>query len=178
MKKNQKIITVVVILVVLGGVSVGLALWLSSRQPAPRPETENTTGLSVTDQPAEKKAVAAEKQANTGDVAGGTKTLDEAIKSTEDPHEKFVYYSRKATLLFNDGQHEPALAAAKQAYELEKGSAAAAFTAQVAEAKGDRAQAVEYYKKAVADINKADPMADEDERYYKMQITRLEGTNG
>lgn len=179
MKRSQKIITVVVILVVLAGAAAGVAFWLSQpKQQTQEQATNGDAGQSSVEAPAEKKAKAAEKLANTGDVKAGTKALDDAIKNTQDSHDKFVYYSRKATILLNDNKLDDALVAAKQAFDIEQGSVSAALVGQIAQQNGDTKTALEYYKKAVQLIDASDPMADEDKKFYNAQISKLEQNNG
>ena len=174
MSRSKKIITVVIILVVLVGASAGVALLLNRPRQTEQSATDTTVNQSPVDKPAEKKAAVAEKLANTGDVEAETKMLDEAIKGTQDSHEKFVYYSRKATILLNDNKLGGAQVAAKQAFDIEQGSASAALVGQIAQQNGDTETALDYYKKAVQLIDTSDPMADEDEEFYNAQIAELE----
>lgn len=179
MKKRQLIIFGIILVVVIGG-AIAAAFYfsqLSSKEAAQNQAKQSTTGFQKP--PAEKKADVADKQAFEGNVEAGVKTLDDAIKNTTDKSEQFIYYSRKATLLFNHKSYGEALEAAKKAYDIDHTSDIAAFVGQIALAKGDKVTALEYYKHAVEFIDKEDPFSNEDTAYYQGIIKDLEGkTNG
>lgn len=178
MKKPQKKqIIFIGIVVVVVGLSV-LAAVLFSRYQASiiAPDNKKTT-VDARKAVVEEKSDDAMKQAYEGDVAGGAASLDKAIKNTNDNHEKYVYYSRKATLLYNSKDLAGALAAALKAYEFEQTSDSAALVGQFSKESGNTAQAIEYYKKALGHSDKTDPLADEDAKYYNSIVKQLEGGN-
>jgi tetratricopeptide (TPR) repeat protein len=172
-RPSKKVIIFAIIIVVVIGVSATAAIIISQQQIA-KEQAANDPVLQPPS-PAEEKAEEAEKIAFEGDVASGVKTLEEAIKNTTDSHEKYIYYSNLATLLLNDNNLDAALPAAKSAYELEKSSDSAALVGQIARTKGNRAEAVEYYKKAVERLDATDPFSDEDKQYYEETIAEIEG---
>lgn len=173
MKKRQKLIIFAGIIVIVAGASAGLAFFLS-QQKAPDEQSSDTSVVQPAS-PAEKKSKEAEKIALNGDVPSGVKALEEAIKGTSDMNEKYIYYSNLATILLNDGKYDEALSAAKSAYELKKSSDSAALVGQVAREKGNKTEALDYYKKAIAAIDPADPFSDEDKKYYEEMIAEIEG---
>jgi tetratricopeptide (TPR) repeat protein len=176
-KKPQKkqIIFSIILVVVIGASATAATLFMQYQASIVPPPGKQETNIAGTQKlPVEEKADTAEQLAFEGDITAGVKTLDDAIKSTTDQHDKFVYYSHKATILLNNQDFPAALAAALQAYEVEKTSASAAFVGQIAQEKGDVAQATEYYKKAIELIDPEDPFADEDKAYYQGIVTELE----
>ena len=171
MKKHKKTIIFIGIIIVVIGVSAGVAIFLSNMRNK-ADTSDDVTGISRL--PSEEKADAADKVALENDVATGVKEFDKAIEGTSDSHEKFVLYSRKATLLFNNSDFDGALTAATAAYNLEKTSDSAAFVGQIAHTKGDKVVALEYYKKAKELIDATDPFAKQDGDYYDSIIAELE----
>ncbi|MDN5275298.1 MAG: hypothetical protein JWP06_1199 [Candidatus Saccharibacteria bacterium] len=176
MKKPQKkqILFIVIIIVVLG-MSALAAVLFSQYQASIQPVVTKAPVLSPKKAIVQQKADEATKQAYEGDVAGGAAKLDEAIKNTNDSSEKGSYYSSKATLLYNSQDLAGALVAALKAYELLKTSDSAALVGQFSKESGNTAQAIEYYKKAVQNINKTDPYSNEDVVYYNSVIKELGG---
>jgi len=176
MKKRQLIIFAIILVVVVGA-SAAFAIFLSqqSSQNSPQQNGDNSQPTAANKPPAVKTSDDADKLAADGDVQGGVKKLDDAIKTTDNSHDQFIYYSQKATLLFNDKNYAEALVAATQAYNLEKTSDSAAFVGQIARAKGDTAMALDYYKKALNLIDSSDPYAKNDRQYYQGIVNELEG---
>lgn len=179
MSKRRRIIIFASIIVVIGALSATVAILLSQRNSNNTSTTKpnNTvTGLPPRSA-AENKANDADKVAYSGDVAGGVKQLDEAIQNTTDSEDQYIYYSRKATLLFNNDDLAGAMTAAKKAYELKKSSDSAAFVGQIAQKQGDKATGIDYYNKAISLINNDDPYAKDDKRYYEGIVRQLQGAN-
>jgi len=123
---------------------------------------------------AEDSAVDADKVAYEGSVSDGVKAYDDAISKTDDKEALFTLYGRKATLLYNDGQFDAALEAAKKSYNLKQVPSSASFVGQIARDKGDKPMAIEYYKKALDLIDPNAPLASEDADYYKAVIAEME----
>jgi tetratricopeptide (TPR) repeat protein len=177
MKQYLRYIIIAGIIILVVSVGSAAAIFLSNQaannNTIEQKESEGTKDAAT--KQAEKKADEADKLAYGGDVQGSVAALDEAIKNTNDAHSKFIYYSQKALILFNENKLDEALTAAKQAFELEKKQDAAAFVGQIARQKGDRATAIEYYKKAIelVDVN-GSPMAEKDKKYYQGIVNELE----
>ena len=177
MKTQKKAIIFAIITVVVVGLAAGAAIYFSNKQnEAAKNQTANDNASTKPQRlPSEEKADEVDKMAGEqGDVTEGAKAYDEAIKNTSDSTEQFVYYSRKATLLYNNKDYNGALDAARKADDIKKTSDSAAFVGQIAREKGDTALALAYYKKALQAIDKADPFWDEDTDYYKSIIAELE----
>jgi tetratricopeptide (TPR) repeat protein len=179
MTQKRRIIILAIIVVIVIGASVATAIYFSNlqNQSSGPDDSPDKGGSSFPEKsPAEKTADNADKVAYEGNVDGGVKQLDDAIANTSDSKELYIFYSRKATLLFNNHRLPEALEAAKKAYEARNSSDSAALVGQIAQAQEDKALAVEYYKKAIEHLDKTDPFADEDKTYYQGIITELGGT--
>jgi predicted negative regulator of RcsB-dependent stress response len=106
---------------------------------------------------------------------GGVAALDQAIGETSDSHAKFLFYSQKALLLYNDKKLSQALVAAKAAFDNEQNDDAAAFVGQIAREMGDKATAIDYYKKAESLVDTTgSPMGEKDKKYYASVVTEME----
>lgn len=176
MKQHKQLIIFAAIIVVVIGASVAAALLLGGQEPASKQAKNDDKNVSGLERPAaEKKADEVNKIAHEGSVDDGVKAYDEAIANTDDSHEKFIYYSEKATLLLNNDRPEDALPAAKKAVETEPNSSSAAFVAQIAVELGDTGLAREYYQKAIDLIDPADPMGKNDKAYYQAKLDELGG---
>jgi tetratricopeptide (TPR) repeat protein len=181
MIQKRRIIILGSIVVIVIGASIAAAVIISRQQN--KSSSGDTSGTSsegspvpFQKKPSEKTADAADKTAHNGDVQGGVKQLDEAIASTSDKADLYVYYSRKATLLLNNNMLSDALEAAKKAYELRLSSDSAALVGQIAREQGNTALAIDYYKKAIEHIDTTDPFADEDKTYYQDMVKEMGGT--
>ena len=150
MKKPLRYIILAIIILVVVSVSIAAAVFFNLQNEAAKKQADQKTPAARQEAPVEKKANEASKKAYGGDLQAGIDTLDAAIKNTGDAHEKFVLYTQKGILLFNNKKFDDALTAAKQAFDLEQLVDSAAFVGQIARTKGDKAVALEYYKKALA----------------------------
>jgi tetratricopeptide (TPR) repeat protein len=177
MKKSVRYAIIAAIIVVIIGVSAFAAFLMNKasetadqQQDRPTPQEE-----SPATREAEKKAADADKLAAGGNVTEGVATLDRAISETNDSHSKFLFYSQKAILLYNDKKLPEALVAAKAAFDAEQNDDAAAFVGQIAREIGDKATAIDYYKKAQALVDASgSPMAEKDKKYYASVVAELE----
>jgi tetratricopeptide (TPR) repeat protein len=176
MKKPQKkqILFTAIIIVVIG-VSALAAVLFSQFQASIQPVVTKAPEVTPKKAIIKKKADDAAKKAYEGDVAGGVAEIDQAVAATNDSNDKYTLYSHKATLLYNSQDLAGALTAALKAYEYKKSSDSAALVGQFSRESGNTAQAIEYYKKAVQNIDKTDPYWDEDTAYYNSIIKELGG---
>jgi tetratricopeptide (TPR) repeat protein len=182
---KRRLITLGSIVVAVILASAAFAIYISQQQNKSSSDgtngsnsSQNGDGSSSLPEksPAEKEADAADKKAYEGDVQAGVKQLDNAIENTSDKSDLYIFYSRKATLLLNNNMLADALEVAKKAYELRLSSDSAALVGQIAAQQGNKAVAIDYYKKAIERIDKNDPFADEDKTYYQGLVTELGGT--
>lgn len=81
----------------------------------------------------------------------------------------------KATLYFNNKNYDEALKIALQAEAVVKDDNVEQFIAQIYESKSDMQNAIKYYQRAISLVDKSQPMADSDVKYYRSKITELGG---
>lgn len=175
--KNPKRIIIfagIILVLIIAGTATALILSQPKSSDTSSSGQNGQPQQKLERKPSEKKADSADKLALEGNVEGGVKELDDAIKNTDNDEDKFVYYSRKATLLYNSGDLSGALAPAISAYQLKETSDSAAFVGQIAREKGDRVMALDYYKKAVAHIDPSKPLAGEDKKHYEAVVAEIE----
>jgi len=177
MKNKRQVIIFVAIIVAVVGIGVVVALVLSnSAKPTSTTASQGAASTTKQQQAITKTANGAVKAADSGDVNGGIQQLNDAIKNTSDTHEKFVYYSNIATILFNNKDYAGALDAAMKAFAIEQTSDMAAFIGQIERTKGDSASAITYYNKAIRLIDATDnPTAKNDKAYYTLMISQMGG---
>ncbi|HET6746567.1 MAG TPA: hypothetical protein VFH06_00495 [Candidatus Saccharimonadales bacterium] len=176
MKKYLRYIILGGIIVVVVCASSAIAVWLSFRNSSEsNQQSAKQQEATQESKQVENNTTEADKLAYGGDVQGGVEVLDNAIKNSADSHAKFQYYSQKALLLFNNNKLSEALVAAKQAFEQEQTKDGAAFVGQIARQLGDRATAIDYYKKAINLVDtSSSPMGEKDKKYYTSIVTDLE----
>jgi len=176
MKKPVRYIIIAAIIVVIAGVSAVAAFFMSqTNKPADQQNTEAPREQTPAEREANRKTADADKKAANGDVMGGVASLDEAISETTDSHSKFLLYSQKAILLYNDKKLDQALVAAKAAFDAEQNDDAAAFVGQIAREMGDKPTAIDYYKKAESLVDTTgSPMGEKDRQYYASIVAELE----
>ncbi len=175
MKKPLRYAVFAAIAVLVIGVSAAAAIFFNLQNEAAKKQAEQQTPAAAQVDPAEKKANDASKLAYEGDLQAGINALDAAINSSNDAHEKSVLYSQKGILLLNNKRFDDALAAAKQAFDLEQTVDSAAFVGQIARTKGDKPVALDYYKKALALVDAGgDPVGQADKDYYSSIIAEIE----
>ncbi len=177
MKNKRRVIIFIVIIVVVIGIGVAAALILSnSAKPNTSINSPQQGGSTAKQQQVTQTTNDATKQAYSGNVNGGVQQLNDAIKNTSDTHEKFVYYSNIATILFNNKDYAGALDAAMKAFAIEQTSDMAAFIGQIDRAKGDNQSSITYYNKAIQLIDpNNNPTAKNDKAYYMLMITQMGG---
>jgi len=175
MKNKRRVIIFIIIIVIVVGIGVATALILSN-SAKPKSSTSTSEQSNTSQQQVTQTTNSAAKQAYSGDVNGGVQQLNDAIKNTNDTHQKFVYYSNIATILFNNKDYTGALDAATKAFAIEQTSDMAAFIGQIERAKGDNQSSITYYNKAIQLIDpNNNPTAKNDKAYYTLMITQMGG---
>jgi len=176
MKNKRQVIIFVGIIIVVIGIGIAVALMLSNSAKPTSTTTSQGTTSATKQQVTTQTTNNATKKADSGDVSGGVQQLNDAIKNTSDTHEKFVYYSNIATILFNNKDYVGALDAATKAFAIEQTSDMAAFIGQIERTKGDNASAITYYNKAIQLIDATNnPTAKNDKAYYTLMISQMGG---
>jgi len=166
-KKKWLIIGAIVIVLFIGGGITGW-MFMSSQQPAP--------ASSLTEEQFDQTISDAQTLANNGDTNGAIAAYDNAVKATNDAYQKSVITLEKAVMYLNEKNYEQALVIAKQAEVINVNFEVVKIIAQIYDEKGDKKNAITYYKKTIELIDKNDPMASDDAEYYQGLITDLGGT--
>jgi len=117
----------------------------------------------------------AKKLANNGSIDDAKTAYDGAIKKTEDPYQKSVLLLSKAILYYNNSKYDDALVTAREAESINQTDNVTNFIARIYEKKGDKQKAIEYYQKTITLIDKSQPLADSDAKYYQSKIEALGG---
>ena len=152
-KKKWLIIGAIVIVLFIGGGITGW-MFMSSQQPAP--------ASSLTEEQFDQTISDAQTLANNGDTNGAIAAYDNAVKATNDAYQKSVITLEKAVMYLNEKNYEQALVIAKQAEVINVNFEVVKIIAQIYDEKGDKQNAITYYKKTIELIDKNDPMASDD----------------
>lgn len=118
----------------------------------------------------------AQNVAIDGDFDKAHKTISEALDNPQ------LSKDSRYALLFQQGityegqkKYDEAIASYKEAEAIEATNAAAEAVARTAEAKGDKALAIEYYKKAIRLVDPNKPNAEGKKDFYERSIVNLGG---
>jgi len=163
-KKKWVIGIIITILLIVGSATAWLII--SNQKSSQVARIAKETSQTVED---------AKKLANNGSIDDAKTAYDGAIKKTEDPYQKSVLLLSKATLYYNDGKYDDALATAKEAESINQTDNVTNFIARIYEKKGDKQKAIEYYQKTITLIDKSQPLANADAKYYQSKIEALGG---
>ena len=98
----------------------------------------------------------ASQLAATKSVSESNKLYDDRVAKTSDNKEKVLLLLDKASIAYNAGDFDSSLQTAFDANKLQSSTGTLTMIAQSYEAKGDKANAVEYYKKALAALPKSE----------------------
>ncbi len=112
----------------------------------------------------------------SGDFNRAHSEIDESLKNPElsvDAKQKLLFY--KGLTFENEKKYDEAIAAYKQADTVKVTQEAAEALARTATSKGDKALAIEYYKKALQRIAADDPLAEANKQLYELSIKELSG---
>ena len=170
--RNRKAILIIVLGLLLMAV-LGFGMWWYFTMV--QKQTDQATDDFSREQQLEGISSEADQKAQTGKVDDGAKVYDEAIKDTKDQREKSELMTDKAGLYYNQGDRETALELTLQANALYATTAASELTAQIYEEKGNKAKAIEFYKKAANLIDTSQPQGSSDRQYYLAKVKELGG---
>lgn len=170
-KKKILIIVGVVTAVLLAGGAGYLVWWLQHKDDA------KTNYPASVDAGQPTNVSEAQKLAMTGDVAGSEKKLQEALDNPSTPtDEKYELYVQQGVNLSNQKRYQQALDKFKEAEAIKQTFTVSHLIGEQAEALGNKALAIEYYKKALTQL---DPNAigyRSDKRVYEAKVKELGGS--
>lgn len=113
--------------------------------------------------------------AKGGDYEKAQKQLDSSLSMQKTAEDRSEVYSQKAVLALDNNKKEDALSYAKKAEESYKSQASANIVAQIAEATGDKALALTYFKLALERMTNDQKQYFPDEiKYYQQKIEELQ----
>ncbi|PLS80875.1 hypothetical protein CYG49_03880 [Candidatus Saccharibacteria bacterium] len=160
--KKRTIIGAVVILLVIAGL-IGYALWSQRDKRTPEQKVSDITAQ-------------ADKKVAEGDVDGALNVLDQSIKQEGNKEVKNGLLMQKSAVAINNDRGQTALDAALEANKIESTYSSTSLVAQIYDQQGNGAKAIEYYKKALEQLDEnADPGAGTDRAYFQRRIQALEG---
>lgn len=170
--KRKVLIIVGAIGLVLATAAAGALIWWLQHKDGPKTNNPASIDPSVPSNVSE-----AQKLAMTGDVAGSDKKLQDAIDNPSTPNdEKHDLYVQQGVNLSNQKQHQQALDKFKQAEAIKQTFTVSHLIGEKAEALGNKALAIEYFKKALTQL---DPNAigyKSDKRVYEAKVKELGGS--
>ena len=173
--RKKLIVIVVVILIFMAGVIGG---WIynsnqiSETDKIAAQNTKRTDVVNKADDDAWKIIY------NGGSVSDAALIYDTAIKaSVNDPELKKSLFLGKTLLYFNEGNYDEALVIAKDLEAIEKNYNIEQTIASIYEQKGDKQNAIKYYKNAIPLIDKSSSRFGEEVKYCQNRIDVLSGTS-
>lgn len=103
----------------------------------------------------------ANQEAAKGNYSAGQKIIDQELDSTIDEKDKASLYVEKSLLALNNQKYDDADTFAKQAEDIAKSKLTSRLIAQIAEADGDKAKAIEYYQVTIDRYTDSEKASDE-----------------
>lgn len=174
-RKKRWFIGAIAVLIIA---AVGVTAWALLSHKQAGPSTSSGKASQAKAKAAQSKEVtavsdSAQKAANNGDTAAALKAYDDAIKKTSDPYQKSILLIGKATVSLNAHQYDVALASAKEADAISQDANTTHVIAEIYRAKGDTKNAIVYFTKSIALIDKSSPRASSQASYYQSIIDAL-----
>lgn len=170
-KKKVFIIAGVVVSLLLA-VGAGALVWWLQHKDDVKNNNPPSVNIGVPTNVSE-----AQKLAMTGDIAGSEKKLQEAIDNPATPSdEKYELYVQQGVNLSNQKKYQQALDKLKEAEAIKQTFTVSHLIAEQAEALGNKALAIEYYKKTLTQL---DPNAigyRSDKRVFEAKVKELGGS--
>lgn len=172
--KKKKIITIVVVaLLIVAAVAAGVLLrWQQNKSASDGSQSpQDNTVQRLPDVVSEVQDLNAE-----GKTEEAAKVAEERLKDTSTPDDiKYMLYIQQGNGKFNDGDTKGAIAeyekarAVKETHEIDSLLGAAYAKA------GDKAKAIDYYKKAIPLVPADSPIVDDEKEYLRQAIIALGG---
>jgi tetratricopeptide (TPR) repeat protein len=164
-KRWISILSVAVILVLAGGAGIGLRLW-QTRQDKP----DTATAPKLPQAVGELQDLRASGYAEQFD-----QRLTEALADPDlDDESRYQLYLQQGHNLAGKQQWEAAVAAYLKAGELRSSYEVADLLGETYRSAGNKAKAIEYYKKAITLIPEDNPVKDTDKTSLELKIKELE----
>lgn len=170
--KKRLLIIFLTAVIILAVVVAGYFLipYFSNQSTDPAGKTDTSRADYI-----QKVSEDAKKLTLDNDSAGAVSVYKNAIDATENVDAKQALLLMEATAYSNGGDNDNALISALASESLKNSSDTEQYIASLYEKKADNANAIIFYKKAIDNINKQDPLADSDINYYQNKIEILGG---
>ena len=117
------------------------------------------------------------KALSSTDIEAAISVYDDAINLSNDNKIKDTLSYNKSLLCFNNGNFNEALTAALLSENIKNSSDNEQYIASIYEKINDNKNAIKYYQKDIDNINKEDPLSNNDVSYYRAKITSLGNGN-
>jgi tetratricopeptide (TPR) repeat protein len=167
LSKRKKLIVIGAVVILL--IAIGLGVWFLIQSQKPKvtiiPRTTDQINQVVTD---------ADTLASSGNIAGAKAAYSQAIDQTSDATQKSYLLISDASLYYEEGNYDQAIILAKQAESYKLDENVASMMAEIYKTKGDKQNAIVYYKKAIDLTDKTSEMND-NTLYYQNEIDVLNG---
>lgn len=124
-------------------VAMGVTMWLLW----PKPDTNSTPVVAFA--PIEEVATTALNYSEQQDIAGGLAYYDSQINGRKNEDEKYQLLLYKSSFALDAKKYDEAINAAKSADAIKNSPGAAVALARAYQGKGEKQQAITYYKKAL-----------------------------
>lgn len=182
-KKKQIITAVVIVLVLALAVAAGvLVQWLQHKNGSGGGNHGATTDTSALDQSGAQvqnslpdSVKTAQNLAESGNYTQSNKDIASSIASSSSNDEKFELYLQQGVNAENEGKWDDALTAYKNAEKLKQTWALYEDLGRASEGKGDKAGAINYYRKAISMLPTSDPLYQLEKNQLQASITNLGG---
>ena len=176
--KRKKIVTIVVVVLLLV-LAAGIGVLVQLLQHKSGSNTSNSqTGNSkaaLTQDTLPQSVKDAQNSALKGDINQSNKQIASSLATTDNNDEKFDLYLQQGINYENQSKWDDALNSYKQAEAIKQTYSLYKSMGRVAEAKGDKASALSYYKKALPLVPTNDPLHDFYVNQIQAKITQLGG---
>ena len=164
--------TGIVVLLLILAVVAGVVVQMVQRVNQQKQDKSNfTTASSGLPQAIDK----AQNESTAGDNSAAQSTISQALQSASTKAEKQALYVQQGIIFENQQQYDQAIASYKKAEALGITFTIALRIAQTAEEKGDKAMAIDYYKKTIANLDPKNPLHDADKDDFEAKIRALGG---
>jgi tetratricopeptide (TPR) repeat protein len=175
-KKQLLIILGVIGLIVVAFGAGVLVWWLQHKNTASTPANGKVVG-SQSDHALLKPAADAQQQALKGDTQGAVTTIQNALKQPNVSNDdKYTLLVQEGVTYSNNHQYQQALDVLKQAEAVSSTFTTSHLIAEQAEALGDKATALTYYKKALTQLDPNAISYRSDKTFYENKVRSLGGT--
>lgn len=171
---KKRLILIICFALVLVGVVIGGYLLINKKSTISNSEKLVTT-VSENTKTASKQAA---KLINSGDSAAAVKVYDQAVKDVSDNDEKITLLMSKASLYYNDGDIENALATMKVALAIKETVGVHDYLARLYYENGDLENAIKYYQKAMELLDKTSVTYKSDQADYQSIINEIKSEAG